>query len=263
MLSFNADLFVSVFAKLNRVSCSLDELIKAWSPGITVPDSLNESFALFTEDLERVQEALNLMGLSLSAIGAERLIESLSSDNGLSKFSHCQRLTNELSQRITDELKGKWAFMIRNDRRVFYYMSGTFCGEDVVKKLSDLKEDAEEAGNCFALGRYTACVFHLMRLMERVVRRLGKKLHVKFNPERDTWQRILKRANDKINALPENLPQQIRRKARFQNLYLDLSAVKDAWRNPTMHPKATYSEEQARQIIDKVQTLVKDFSTLR
>jgi hypothetical protein len=44
--------------------------------------------------------------------------------------------------------------------------------------MTGFQEDADEAGKCFAVGRYTACVFHLMRIMERCVQKMGRDLGV-------------------------------------------------------------------------------------
>ena len=38
--------------------------------------------------------------------------------------------------------------------------------------------EASEAGKCFATARYTACVFHLMRVMEVGVQEFGAVLSV-------------------------------------------------------------------------------------
>ena len=39
-----------------------------------------------------------------------------------------------------------------------------------------------------------------------------------------------------------------------------LETVKIVWRNRTMHPKATYTEEEAKKIVNAVQVFVQDFS---
>jgi kynurenine formamidase len=50
--------------------------------------------------------------------------------------------------------------------------------------------DIQEASKSFAVGRFTACVFHLMRVMELGVQALGKKPGVS-NAHEIEWQKIL------------------------------------------------------------------------
>ena len=51
-------------------------------------------------------------------------------------------------------------------------------GPAVIAKWHNLEYDIVEAGNCYAMGRCTAMVFHLMRVMEFGVQELGVKLGV-------------------------------------------------------------------------------------
>ena len=65
--------------------------------------------------------------------------------------------------------------------------------------------EIEESGNCFALGRYTACVFHLMRALEKGLKALADDLEVDFPPqmpiEYEVWQTIIERIEKKIDEL--------------------------------------------------------------
>jgi hypothetical protein len=70
-------------------------------------------------------------------------------------------------------------------------------------------EDIAEAAKCLALGRTTACVFHLMRVMEMAVVRLGKKLKVTVRDKHDkelAWGPILGNIGKAIEALQRTIP---------------------------------------------------------
>ena len=217
----------------------------------------------FDKCIEWLQGNLDRLELPVSAIKARKLLDHLNSSDENQQMEDGKQLTRDLHETLIDELTGKLLLMIPSGRCLYFEPEGAILGDQVVSIFPETREDADEAGKCFALGRYTACVFHLMRVMECIVRRLGKKLRIKFNPERDTWQRILKRVKAKIDVMPLNSSGQIKKQAKYQDIYLDLGAVKDAWRNPTMHPRATYTEEQAKKIIDKVRDFVRDFAALR
>jgi hypothetical protein len=119
-----------------------------------------------------------------------------------------------------------------------YYDALTFFGPDITTTFSKCTFDIEEAGKCFAAGRRTASAFHLMRIMEYAVRRIARKLRVGVNPNA-TWGQILHQLDAAINCLPDKTERQRTRILAYQGLKATLHAVKEAWRNPTMHPQAT------------------------
>lgn len=111
-------------------------------------------------------------------------------------------------------------------------------------------EDIEEAQKCLALGRYTACVFHLMRVMERgvhtVVTQLGVTISGKDGRTR-TWRSIATDLAEKVKRMPHG-----EERIKWASIASMLHHVNDAWRNPTNHPKSTYTETQAHEIFGAV-----------
>jgi hypothetical protein len=114
-----------------------------------------------------------------------------------------------------------------------------------------LSYDIVEAGNCLALDRTTACVFHLMRVMEFGVQRFGDKIGIRFVNETN-WQGILNQVNGRIRDLPEKPAVKKRRKEQYADVAGHLYNVKVAWRNPVMHPKRTYTPEEAEHLFATV-----------
>lgn len=110
-------------------------------------------------------------------------------------------------------------------------------------------EDIAESHQCFALGRYTASMFHLGRAMELAVKRLAKKMQIPNLP-RDEWQKYLTAMNEKIAKMPFNTPKEKAKRASFAAATAYFLHFKEAWRNPTMHPKKTYTREEALDVID-------------
>lgn len=60
--------------------------------------------------------------------------------------------------------------------------------------------EIDEAARCYVFGRYTGCVFHLMRVMEIGLRALGRSLaDQKLDPATNpTWEKILRRCDDEL-----------------------------------------------------------------
>ena len=134
-------------------------------------------------------------------------------------------------------------------------------GHKVSLKFPKCAEDILEAGNCLALRRHTAAVFHLMRVMEGAVKQLGKRLGVKItDPKRETWYNILTAINGALNKLPSKTPAEIKRQRRFAAAAAALDNVRIASRNDVMHPKATYDRDSAKDVYASVRRFMVDLA---
>jgi ABC-type uncharacterized transport system involved in gliding motility auxiliary subunit len=99
--------------------------------------------------------------------------------------------------------------------------------------------------------------------MEGVVQEFGRKAKVSVDIKKAYWDTILKQVK-KLTEIKETDSAKIKKKKkRYQSFYDRLDAVRVAWRNETMHPKTTYTEEEAKEVMDAVRLFLKDFSTLR
>ncbi len=96
-----------------------------------------------------------------------------------------------------------------------------------------------------------------MRVMEKALQRLGAELGVTLTAEKN-WQNILDEVNKAIKSLDHRLP----RTKEFSEASAHLYAVKLAWRNEVMHPKQTYTLEQADEIYRNVRTFMRDLAGL-
>jgi hypothetical protein len=172
------------------------------------------------------------------------------------------KLERELNERF---------FLYLSEEEAGQFQSDQPFGPLVASVFSSYKyDDLGEASKCLALGRYTACVFHLMRVMEIAVQAFGKKLDVhlvKIVPGKRvtelTWEQILNELNPKLRAMPQNTVKQKRLHEKYASVQSYLYGVKDAWRNPTMHPRLEgYNELQAKDIMNHVKSFLTEFSPL-
>jgi hypothetical protein len=86
-----------------------------------------------------------------------------------------------------------------------------------------------------------------MRAMEVVVQRLAKKLGVP-NVEKE-WGKLLSDIGKAVEAMPKGA-----KRDKWSEAHTHLHHVKQAWRNDTMHPKQTYTREQAHDVYRAVRT---------
>ena len=114
---------------------------------------------------------------------------------------------------------------------------------------------------CLGVGRPTAAVYHLMRVMEFGIRRLAKRLKLAKRLEHKSWGDILGAARTAIAAMPYTTTKDKSRRDRYSEVVAHLNNVKDAWRNPAMHSKRRYGQDEAEAIFGNVKTFMNHLAT--
>jgi|SRR5271157_2554699 len=229
----------------------------------------------YSVDLGEIEEEIKELvfhsrasGLTISAGNAEVLLEHIeylpNQNNEKQHYDEIRGKLDSLIQTVLHELDDKTMLMLSPTNSHFYDEKGTFLGQDTIDKFKELERDAIEAGNCFAAGRYTACVFHLMRIMERLVQDFasnvgaeithkGKPVEIKYAE----WHEIEDAIQAKIKDMPKG-----ERKSRCNAAVITLSAVRLGVRNEVMHPRGFYDEEDARKLLSNVKSFVCEVLTL-
>jgi hypothetical protein len=165
----------------------------------------------------------------------------------------------ELRSRIDDEIEAV-AFMYIPPHEANYCKDEPHFGEQVSNKFPKTVGDIQEAAKCFGVGRYTASVFHLMRVMEFATQHLGKRLNITLVNEK-RWHNILDEVDKAIKALPIGSSRLKAKRNRLAEASAHLRMVKDAWRNDVMHPKETYTPEEAERIFRNVKDFMVHLAT--
>jgi hypothetical protein len=173
---------------------------------------------------------------------------------------HIKNVTN----RVADELHEQKFLHVKKDKAPFYRDLQILDGP-VAKKFPRASDDLYHASSCFALEQYTACVFHLMRVMEHCVQRFGRKLRVQIDVQNETWYQTLEHVNKAIKAMPAGRTatyRQNKKKERYSLAADRLDHVRIVWRNPVMHPKESYEEAEASQILSGVNAFLESMIKL-
>lgn len=205
------------------------------------------------------------------------LIESELRINNLLKLpqekltlSYIKTAFTELNKCIETELILVHLLQVPSNKLVYWENPNLF-GEEVTKNFGSALYDINEAGKCFALGRDTACVFHLMRVLEHCLRVIAKKLKIKFITNKGAtvpvdlqeWGKIINKIEAQIQQM-QNRPKS-RRKAEDLQFYSELAAdfryFKDAWRNHVMHTNANYDGKESAKIMAHVKSFMEHLAT--
>ena len=148
-----------------------------------------------------------------------------------------------LHRAIEKDLFDKLFMYIPTEKAEYYNKSELF-GAKVKVKFPEANKEIIEAGNCYAAGNNTACIFHLMRAVEHGMRALALKLNVIFpkNPqtpmELKTWGEVIGEVIKAINAKPNAKTKSEAEELEFYNTAADqIQIFKDAWRDVVMHSR--------------------------
>jgi hypothetical protein len=201
----------------------------------------------------QISNSCKELGFKTSQICGQDILRDI--EDGI-KGSVLSSALSELDNTIRREMSTNLFFHMPAEREEFYDQRELF-GVEVNNKFPSIAFDMVEAGNCCAMGRGTGCVFHLMRIMEVGVQQFGAKLGVAFVQEKN-WQNILDEINKAIKVLPPKTPGAVGMNQAAVNLY----SVKLAWRNEVMHPKDTYTLEEAESLIRQVKLFMTQLATI-
>lgn len=191
-----------------------------------------------------------------SATLLERMT-SLVASNGVCNPDEAAQIQQELEALIAvmpEEFKTKKAFVVKNTLSK-YYVGGdadSAFGERVEAAFYSTTVDANEASNCLALGRWTACVLHCMRVLEAGLEALAKEVGLSKPPV--SW-------NKTLNEIDKHLAEIAKGLRKFnKNEYGEdheqwaaeagthLRFVKNAFRNCSAHRHISFDEDRAVKV---------------
>jgi hypothetical protein len=240
-------IFRAVIEELQRIRfCLLDS--KEWSE--------RKLSAEIADRLKSNLQYLSHCSTVVSLDGTKHLADELFGDvKSGQNTDEIDAKIDSIQSMARKELKDRQFFYVPPERTSYYDNRAT-CSPSVAEKFQMALPDIVEAGNCYALERPTACVFHLMRVIPYGMKILSKKLKVKYGADIETldWGSIIQ----PIDKAVKELAQQRRTKKRIQDqqyyseIVSHLYYCKDAWRNHVSHSPEQYDMPQARSVFDHV-----------
>ena len=139
-----------------------------------------------------------------------------------------------------------------------------FFHDTVTTAFPSATYDIREAGNCYAMGRSTACVFHLMRVLETALGALGAIFNVSL--AHTNWAPAIDEIEKKIRDMHRDpvwkaLPDCKEQQEFYAQAASHFGVLKDAWRNYTAHVRGRYDEDEAESILRNIRDLMQKLAT--
>jgi hypothetical protein len=173
-----------------------------------------------------------------------------------------ERAFEDICSTLKRELSLKTVLVLQPQDTLYFAPKNPLFGADFASKFTTAGIfELDEAAKCLSLGRPTAAVFHLMRILEIGIKALADCLGIPdpVRPAERNWGFILK--SIKENGLDKKWPKASDRLGGdgllFEGLHASLDAIKNPWRNETMHVASKYTDDEAKHIFVAVEGFMK------
>jgi hypothetical protein len=270
MLELKAASFYGVTSGLLTLRARMGELIRSEvrdekDGGITfILENDPVAINFMRQQASELIDNLRTLGVSVSLMSATKLWEVVSNSNGF-LWSEASRFSEEIHSRLVDELSLTKVFVLERGKVGLYDPVQPLFGAEVASKYpTDGAFEIDEAAKCLAFGRPTAAVFHLMRTMEIAIRAVARCLQIPdpVRPSERNWGFILSEVKKGIDAKwPTGAGRMSGDGALFESLYASLEAVRNPWRNATMHVENKYTDDEAEHIFVAVRGFMKNLAS--
>ncbi len=245
-----------------RLSGIVGQLIVRLETGIPPAKQIGNMLGELREEVEK-------LGVRSAVAQIDRINDVFTGG----KWDSVQELANllrplvvDLHLRTADELGDRFFLVMPPEAAQFYNQEEPLFGKDVDLKFPAASFDISEAGKCHALNRDTACVFHLMRTVEVGIDGVRKCLGIPdpVKQAERNWGAILRKLGHEFDRRKTTeVPMWAHPKDAdfFAEVYVSLDAIRNVWRNATMHVEKKYTSQVARHIHQAVQGFMRKLAS--
>lgn len=247
MLELNAFSFMAATTELSRMKAIVVNSTNVASEALLVPATVE----LVKPMLEAFGVEASRIGAKLAWLSADRLFARLMEDPCLVSWGSLGGCLYDIESRFADHLNFVKLFVISEERAVLFSGANELLKAETANLYPSIWFDCEESAKCLCLGRTTASVFHTMRMIEVAIAAISARLAIPDPSKADrSWGAMLNAIKLKIEELhPKRGRTRGCEGSMLEEVYVSLDAMKNPWRNATMHVEAVYTEEEARHIL--------------
>lgn len=258
--------YFEVHNLVTQVRCSLDgctQLFKESGDGPHLTRKAELQLGVLKRHIAGLLEACKVADLQMSVLTLERMrvwfeapLTKVGKTDGVHNAVRRAVLVveDELSLRLYLALDASEAQLYRNP------LAGW---EKIIGRFPETTRDAEEMNKCFALGRYTASMFHALHVAEWGAIELGNVIGV-TDPKKG-WGATQRELEKLMKAGHSKLPSHLNGKFEFlEQMEREIQTLVFAWRHKVDHavnhlailPNTEFTPEISRHVIDSVKVLM-------
>jgi hypothetical protein len=216
--------------------------------------------------LKHIETEYRNVGMEISADTVRELVESLERKSDGHNFQWLMDQITGIEKLARKELRKKVFIYIPPERAKFWPQINDpyIFGDKVGTAFPSATYDVAESGVCLAFARGSACVFHLMRVLEIGLTVLGKQFGVSL--KHTNWGPAIEELEKKIRNMHTEptwkaLPDCKKQQEFYAQAASHFGILKDAWRNYTMHARGSYNEEEAERIFENTKGFMQKLAT--
>jgi hypothetical protein len=216
------------------------------------------------ETIAAMRDHLELVGNTLAYIAADRFQKQLRDPEHQLTFANVKQNLRDIESRFADHLTLVRLFVLRSEQLPFLGSPTELLGEPTAERFRSVWFDCGEAAKCIIVLRPTAAVFHCMRILEIGIKAFAAKLEIPdpVKPAQRNWGAFLGKIRSKIESTyPADKRMPGSEGAFMEALYATLDAVKNPWRNETMHVEGVYTDAEARFILLNTVTFIQKMAS--
>jgi len=203
------------------------------------------------------------IGLSIACATARELAEEAKKND--KNYQWLADQVKSVGLLAMKEIKNHAFFYVSPERMQYFSIESRpfIFGEKATRAFPSAFFDIHEAGVCLGLARGTACVFHLMRVLEIGLTVLGKKFGMSVS--HTNWAPAIEELEGKIRNMHKDpqwkaLPDCKEQQEFYSQAASHLGVTKDAWRNYTMHIRGKFTEDEAEIMFASVRAFMQKLS---
>lgn len=247
MLKVSAEAYIRLGEAIDRMSFNLLEA------------ETHKTNPITNEELKEIKDLLVWMKKHCDKL--ELKISSSLLDEEIKNLPPTYREFNLLVNAIRREIRFNLFLFIPTHRAKYYEQN---LPEYFTASFTNASKEIIRAGNCFATGEYTACVFHCMRGAELGLRSLAKHLNIPQDLDLEQWKNIIDQIEKEIKAKQDKMKKSSTKNEELKllsNAASQFRYFKDAYRNHVAHARSTYDDGEAERIITGTQDFLQSLSS--
>jgi hypothetical protein len=242
--------------------------------------------SLTPAELKRIQQVLNEVDRECEKLQLDRALRTLALfrptyenpehalilDTDLTLGMLNVRL-HDIQKDVFTDLYDPAFVYIPKDKEQYFEQPALFDNDEVSvsDRFPEALADIKAAGNCYAVGMYTACVFHLMRVVEHGARKMMSDLKARRHlptPRKPIelcdWGELITAIDKALGQLSAGTRTSMAKKNKFEfynHAVAQFRNFKDAWRNNVSHLRRTYKHGGAKDVMDNTRQFMQHLSS--